>query len=291
MNDKQTTQQLTEDLMRVMDFTLDELNLNRSGQLSSRQRERLHRIGGKQNILFDLSLGILVVGGGTGAPYLFVHWHPIVGAVLALLLVIFVPIVMVKRSRSMMDETELHRWEKPMIISNVVLGAVPMIGWMGFAYVYITSTSSPSTSVNSLLIIALGMLLLGPSIYLLQNILRKEVRFVEGPVKVEAEGFGPRSDQWSSELGFMVNLSLLTAVVLRNLLQGRGIGQHGEDFKFVTGYSVSVGRQKFHFLSSTGIGQTFVDGVRYRLYYGSAYPLPLLLSAEALPLDRPGDES
>jgi hypothetical protein len=278
------SQQLTEELMQVMDFTLEELALNRRSQLSNRQRNKLRRLGGTRNILIDLWLGILVVGGGIGAPYVFIYWLPVAGVVLALVLIVSMPILIVKRSRAMLDEIERQRYPIPMIIINVVLGVVLMSAWIGFAYIYVVSSTTPSTSINNLLLVAFGMILLGPIVYLIRRAFHKEVQMLEGPITVEAEGFGPQRDQWSSELGAITNIGLLAAVVARNLLQGRGTGKRAEDFKFVTGYSVCIGKRNFHFVSSAGIGQAFVDGVHYRLYYSYAYPVPLLLSAEAVSL-------
>jgi len=218
------------------------------------------------------------VGGGTTAPYVFTRWSPVLGALLALALVVSVPLMMVKLSLSQMDEAQVRQWGTFAVISNAVLGILFAIGWMLAAYQILLTSDMPETTVRILLVIGLGMILVGPLIYWLRG--GREVRFVEGTVKVTAEGFGPRREIWTSELGFISNVSILAAVVARNLIQGRGVGKRSEDFKFVRSHSITVGKRKFY--TTTEIGKSFVDGARYRVYYASAYPLPLLVSGEAL---------
>lgn len=169
-----------------------------------------------------------------------------------------------------------------MVATNMVFGVFAISSWMGFIYFFIPlAEASASALVTRLLLFSLVAILVGPLIHLLLNIWRKEVRLIEGHVKIETEGLGSERRVWSSEIGVLANLSLLTALVTRNILRRQGVGRHPEDFKFFPSYSVVIGKRKFY----TGIdaGRLFVDGAYYRVYYVSVYPLPVLVSAEALP--------
>ncbi len=166
------------------------------------------------------------------------------------------------------------------VVSNAVLGILFAFAYMMFVYYLLNQSDSTRAFVQNFLIAGIGGFFVGPFLYLLKLIFFPEVRVIEGQARIEAEGFGPERSAWSSELGVVANLSLLVAVIGRNLIQGRGVGSRPEDFKFVTSHSVVIGKHKFD--TTTAVARSFVEGGQYRVYYTSGNPLPVLISGEAL---------
>lgn len=274
-------QPLNEALMLSMDFTPDELDLNRSRRrLSQRQRARLKRMGGFALIWRGLCLGLLLVGGGTSAPYLFISGNTLFGGFTAVLVIVLMPLMMIEMSFFQMDEATRQRHGKAAVVSNAVLGILFASAFTMFVYDVLNRSESKVGFVQNLLVAGIGAVLVGPLIYLFQYLFFPEVRVVEGKAKIEPEGFGSEQSAWKNELGVIANLTMLAAVLTRNLMQGRGLGSRPEDFKFITGYSVIIGNRKFY--TSKAIAKSFVQGATYRVYFTSGNPLPILLSGEAL---------
>ncbi|MCI0711255.1 MAG: HEAT repeat domain-containing protein [Chloroflexi bacterium] len=275
-----TVQHLTNALMHALDFTHEELEFNRNGKLSRKQRTRLRNLGGRNYMLRNLWFGLVVTVGGLGVPYLYLQWNRVVGVVLAVVLLIIAPVTMVWIARSSMDEELRRKWGNRMVITNTILGVFAMGSFLAFGYMYTSAPETTPERVQMVLLVGAGMVLVLPVIHLVQNGWRKRMLVVEGFVKVVPEGPGPERRLWSSEIGIIANASLLSALVTRNLLQGRGIGSKPKDFKFVLSYSIHFGKHKFYLTKD--VGQSFVDGAYYRMYCVNAFPKPMMISGEAV---------
>ncbi len=113
-----TPQQLTEALMLALDFTPDDLELNRKRKLSKRQRIRLHHTGGIRLTWRGLSLGLLLVGGGTSAPYFCLTGNPLRGGLTAALVIVLMPLMMIEMSLFQMDEQMRQRYWTVSVVSK-----------------------------------------------------------------------------------------------------------------------------------------------------------------------------
>ena len=290
-NSNMTHSHLTNALMHTLSFTEDELVMNRAGKLSRSQRTRLRNLGGQTYMLRNIWLGLLVTVGGFGAAYVFVHENEVLGAILAVILIVATPITMVRIARSSMDEEQLRKWGKLALITNAILGVLAIGSFLIFGYMFMSAADTTPDSIKMPLVVGTAMVLLGPLLHLLRSGWRKPMISVEGYAEVEPEGPGPEREELYKGLGmaaglgvldasFVANAGLFVAVQVRNMLAGPNKRNSREAQKFVLSYSIRFGKHKFY--TTKEIGRSFVDGAYYRLYCARAYPMAMLISGEAV---------
>lgn len=220
--------ELTEALMAAMEFTLDDLNFNRNGQLSERQRQRLGDLGRQQTpfaVIPLIALAILTLIVGVAAAYLILQ------------------------NRDNLQQMWTNNPSSGSVVAVLIVSVISVV--MGYRY-YMSS----------------------------RGLSKYEIYSVEGYIKADVEGIGPNRQMWRNELAFLIGAGLIGTMFVRNVLRGRAFSTRKEDYMLLSGYRVTVGKRSFHVLKP--IGRSFENGMLYRLYYVKTYPLPMLISGEAL---------
>ena len=228
-----TPRELTAALMEAMEFSLDDLNFNRNGQLSEGQKRMLGAMGGQQ------------------MPFAII---PLVGMALLTL------------------------------ISGIAV--VYLLSQTGFNFSQMVAANASSGTVVAVFIVVLISTVMAYRYYPgSRGLSNGAVHSIEGYVKKDVEGIGPNKQMWRNELAFVVGAGIIGTMFVRNVFRGRGISTQKEDYILHYGYRLKVGKRTFHVVKP--IGQAFETGVLYRVYYLKTYPMPMLISGEALDASSP----